>query len=119
MQRLIAMQSNFPPDKNGKYTRAQAPFFAWTMTIQELQAEYLDFLKQFQEDVGKFNDETFLSVQIKVYVIFYKYYLQGQQPKPSDFGDMFHLHPMPYCKLVMVERNMCEVLNQLKKTAAF
>jgi len=118
MQRLIALQSNFPPDKNGKYTRGQAPLFAWTMTIQELQAEYLSFLKQFQEDASKFNDETFLSIQINAYVTFYKYYLQGQQPKPSDFGDMFHLHAMPYCKLVVVERNICEVLNQVKKNSS-
>lgn len=117
MQRLIALQSNFPPDKNGKYTRAQAPFFAWTMTIQELQAEYLSFLQQFQEDVSQFNDESFLSVQIKAYAIFYKYYLTGREPQPTDFGDMFHLHAMPYCKLVVVERNMCEILNQVKRNS--
>lgn len=117
MQRLIALQSNFPPDKNGKYTRAQAKDFAWIMTIQELRAEYLNFLKQFQEDVSPFNAETFLSVQIKAYAIFYKYYLTGREPQPTDFGDLFHLHAMPYCKLVVVERNMCEILNQVKRNS--
>lgn len=118
MQRLIDLQPNFPPDKSGKYTRVQAPFFAWTMTIQELRADYLNFLDQFKEDVSQFNAETFLSVQIKAYAIFYKYYLTGRQPLASDFGDMFHLHAMPYCKLVVVERNMCEILNQVKRNSS-
>lgn len=46
---------------------------------------------------------------------FYKYYLAGQEPKASDFGDMFHLYDIPYCKLAIMERNMCDILNQIKK----
>ena len=47
--------------------------------------------------------------------VFYKYYLSGGTPQDSDFGDMFHLHAMPYSKLVIVERNMCAMLNQIKR----
>lgn len=117
MQRLFSLKSNFPPSKTGKYTREQAADFAWIITIQQLRDKYLNFLEQFKNDVGEFHADVFLSVQIFGYVTFYKYYLTEQQPKQSDFGDMFHLHAMPYCKLVIVERNMCEVLNQIKKNS--
>jgi hypothetical protein len=87
------------------------------LTIQQLSDEHLNFLQEFKDDVSKFNAKVFLSLQILGYVIFYKYYLTEQKPKLSDYGDIFHLQAMPYCKLVVVERNMCEVLNQIKRNS--
>lgn len=118
-QKLVSLKSNFPPSKTGKYTREQAPDFAWVLIIQQLRDKYYDFLQQFENDVGNFNADVFLSAQIFGYVTFYKYYLTGLEPtKASDFGDMFHLNSMPYCKLVVVERNMCEILNQIKMNSS-
>lgn len=119
MQNLTSLKPNFPPGKSGKYTRAQAPFFANVLTFQELVSEYSSFLQQFKDNYNSINFEVFLSIRIKDFVTFYKYYLTGLEPtKASDFGDMFHLHAMPYCKLVVVERNMCEILNQIKMNSS-
>jgi hypothetical protein len=119
IQKITSLKSNFPPGKTGKYDKSQAWLFAWTLTIQKLQADYLDFLELFKNNVKGFNAETFLSSQIAAYVIFYKYYLTGQSPsRSSDFGDMFQLRAMPYCELVVVERNMCEILNQIQKNTS-
>lgn len=115
MQKLIDLKPNFPPSKTGKYTAAQAKEFAWIMTIQQLSGTHLEFLRRFQHDVASLNADAFPSAQIMGYAMFYKYYLAGRTPRDSDFGDMFHLHAMPYCKLVVVERNMCEVLRQVKR----
>ena len=35
--------------------------------------------------------------------------------KASDFGDMFDLYDIPYCKLAIMERNMCGILKQIQK----
>ncbi len=59
--------------------------------------------------------EGYPSVSVDEPLIFYKYYIGKQQPKPSDFGDMFQLYDLPYCKLVIIEKNMCEFLRQIKK----
>lgn len=119
MQNIDGLKANFPPGRNGKYDKSQAWLFAWTLTIQELQADHLDFLEFFKTNVESFNAETFLSSQIAAYVVFYKYYLTGQSPKrSSDFGDMFQLRAMPYCDLVVVERNMCEILSQIQKNTS-
>ena len=115
IQRLSDLKSNFPSSKSGKYTADQASFFAWTLTIQQLSESHLYFLDQFKTDVSKLKTEVLLSAQIMGLAVFYKYYLSGNTPQDSDFGDMFHLHAMPYCKLVIVERNMCEMLNQIKR----
>ena len=31
-----------------------------------------------------------------------------------DFGNLFHLFYFPYCKLIILERHMCSILNQIK-----
>lgn len=40
---LQDLKSNFPPDRNGKYTREQAPFFPKIMTIQQLTGVHNEF----------------------------------------------------------------------------
>jgi len=115
MQRLDDLKPNFPASKSGKYIPAQAYDFAWILTIQQLAGSHPDFMQRFQNGVANFKAEIFLSAQIMGYAVFYNYYLAGRTPQGSDFGDMFHLHAMPYCKLVVVERNMCDVLNQVKR----
>lgn len=115
MQQLNDLKPNFPPTKSGNYTSDQAYFFAWTLTIQQLSASHRHFLEQFKTDASKLKTEVLLSAQIMGLVVFYKYYLSGQTPQESDFGDMFHLHAIPYCKLAVVERNMCGFLSQIKR----
>jgi hypothetical protein len=115
MKRLQDLKPNFPPKQSGKYSQDQADLFAWTITIQELSFGYLDFLAQFKDKVANLETDAFPSIKLMGYVIFYKYYLVGQQPKDSDFGDMFHLYDIPYSKLAIMERNMCGILNQIKK----
>ena len=115
MQQLSELKSNFPPLKSGKYTVEQASIFAWTLTIQQISGSHRQFLEKFKNDVSQLKTEVLVSAQIMGLAVFYKYYLSNRTPHDSDFGDMFHLHAMPYCKLIIVERNMCEMLNQIKR----
>jgi len=115
MQRLEDLKANFPTAKTGSHRADQADLFAWCLTIQQLSGSHPEFMRRFENDVANFKADVFLSAQIMGYAMFYKYYLAGRTPQDSDFGDVFHLHAMPYCKLVVVERNMCEVLKQVKR----
>ena len=115
MQRLEDLKSSFPPSRTGRHRAEQADLFAWCLTVQQLSGSHAEFMRRFEKDVANFKADLFLSAQIMGYALFYKYYLAGRTPQDSDFGDMFHLHAMPYCKLVVIERNMCEVLRQVKR----
>ena len=60
-------------------------------------------------------DEVFRSIQLFAYFVYYQYYLDNRVPKEiSDFGDLFHLFYIPYCKMVIIERDMCNILNKIK-----
>lgn len=110
------LKSNFPPSAGGEYTREQASAFAWTQTIQWLAKNHRTFLEQFQSNVAGFNDKTFKSVRLFGLVIFYKYYLGRRDPRRmSDFGDLAHLFAIPYCAVAIMERDLANVLQQIRR----
>jgi hypothetical protein len=110
------LKPNFEPKQPGKYTRDQAKYFAQVITLQQLVGVHDNFLQKFRGKAETIEFDVFLSAQIISYVIFFKYYLAGHKPKPpNDFGDAFHLHNLPYCKLAVMERTMGEVLIQVKR----
>jgi hypothetical protein len=110
-----SVKSNFPPSKSGNYTREQASEFAIFIVMQWLADTHRVFLASFKERPSDLHTEVFLSVRLFALVNFYKYYLGRREPtKLSDFGDEFHLFYLPYCKLAIMERDLCNVLNQVK-----
>lgn len=112
------VKPNFPPTKSGEYIKGQASDFANKITFQWLLANHIEFLEDFEYRFEKLNLKIFLSIRTFAYTIFYKYYLQNREPyKPSDFGDLFHVFYIPYCKLAIIEKDLCDVLNQIKNNS--
>lgn len=115
-ERHTQLKKNFPPSKTGSYTREQADEFTFAMICQWLVTDHRDFLGAMQQDIQGFHPEVFLSIRLYAQVLFYKYYLGRREPKKlSDFGDTGHLFYIPYCKLAVMERDLCNVLNQIKR----
>lgn len=111
------LKPNFPPAKSGKYVRSQAGEFADGLVLQWLTDDHRQFLEAIQQDLTKFNASVFQSIRLYAYVLFYKYYLAGREPtRRSDFGDLFHLFPIPYCEIVVMDRDLANVLGQIKNT---
>ena len=108
------LKAKFPPSKSGKYTKEQAPEFVWNHTVQWLLSQHTSFMKQFTDKINDFKAKVFKSIQLRSYVLFYKYYLGGRTPKLSDFGDLFHLDYIPYCEMAILEKDLGETLRQIK-----
>jgi len=113
-ERLNQLKSNFPPPKSGKYIKEQAKEFAWIQTFQWVLSQHPTFMVKFQDNFTVFNSEVFLSEQLLAYVQFYKYLLRGRNTTLKDFGDLFYLAIIPYCKMAIIERYLCEILKQIK-----
>jgi hypothetical protein len=107
---------NFTPSNSGQYTRQQATEFAAVIVMQWLAQTHRQFLRAFENRAQDLHTEVFLSVRLLALVNFYKYHLGRRDPaKLSDFGDEFHLAYIPYCQLAIMERDLCDVLNQIKR----
>lgn len=108
-------KSNFPNAKTGKFEKYQAKMFADIMLYEALASLHRKFFLSFKkEDINTLKTSNFQGVQLRAMAIFYKYYLQNRQPKnTSDLGDFSHLYYLPYCKLVILEKDLCNILNQI------
>lgn len=113
--RIVELMPNFPPKDDIKYHEDQADDFVWAYVLQLLAETHPAFLNQFRDDATAFAFEPFRFLSLRGYVIFYKYYLHRKKSVPSDFGDLFHLDTIPYCDVAIVERDLCNVLNHIKK----
>jgi hypothetical protein len=114
-QYLESVRSNFPQSNRGKYNIEQAEIFAWMVTAHWLQASHPDFMKKLNVKRRLLKTEAFPSIQLFAYYVYYKCYLDSRQPKAlSDFGDLFHIFYFPCCKLIVLERDMCNILNKIK-----
>lgn len=112
---LARVKANYPPSKSGRYERSQAEEYASFITIQWLASTHYAFMRSFRENVEKLNTDVFLSIRLFALVTFYKYYMGQRQPKRSDFGDTFHLSCIPYCRMAIMERDLCNTLQQIKR----
>jgi hypothetical protein len=113
--RHTQLKDNFPPSRSGEYARRQSDEFADIQVMQWLVEEHRDFLEAMRADISFFHPEVFLSIRLYAHVLFYKYYLGNREPKRlSDFGDLGHLFYIPYCELAVMERDLCNILNQIK-----
>jgi hypothetical protein len=114
-QHLESVKSNFLPSSHGKYNKGQAEMFAWLITVEWLRKSHPDFMKKLIDNKRLLKAEAFPSIQLFAYYVYYRYYLDNRQPSVlSDFGDLFHLFYFPYCKLIILERHMCSILNKIK-----
>ena len=114
--RHAQLKQNFPPSKSGKYVRGQSDQFADIQVMQWLVYDHRDFLEKMQADISQFHPEVFLSIRLYAYVLFYKYYLGKRELKKlSDFGDLGHLFYIPYYELAVMERDLCNILKQIKQ----
>lgn len=114
--RHAELKSNFPPSKSGKYVRRQSDEFADIEVMQWLATCNRQFLEEVCTEINSFHPKVFLSVRLYSHVIFYKYYLGNRNPKKmSDFGDLGHMFYVPYCELAVMERDLCNILTQIKR----
>lgn len=106
------LKGNFSASKSGKYETHQADEFADLLTIQFLANMYPSIIQSNQVS----DLTTFKSIRLFALVIFYKYYIGKRNPKKlSDFGDLFHLYALPYCEVVVLERDLTEILRQIQR----
>ncbi len=109
------LKGNFKPKRGNKFTVNDAKIFTSLNVRQQIGSYKHNFLLPYKNDFSRFNISPFKSIKLYAEFIFYKYYLGNREPKElSDFGDLAHLHAIPYCEYAIIEKDNCEILNQIK-----
>jgi hypothetical protein len=113
---FLDLKDNFPPSSSGKYTKEQAKEFSDFIVIQWLSQSHPRFMTEFKENISLLNLDIFKTIKMFAFVIFYKYYIGNRNPvKKSDYGDLFHLLYIPYCNMAIMEKDICDTFNKIKR----
>lgn len=113
-ERVQELKANYPPGPTGRYTKDQAEEFTAVLTYEKLASFDSEFFTSFSQRVEELRTEVFQSVMIRGLVTFYKYYLDQRKPNPrSDLGDLMHLYAIPYCRIAIFERDLCDTLQKI------
>ncbi len=115
---LEELKENFPPLHGESYTVEDASKFAFATSMDYFARQFPEFFKSKMNYFRKWSYtglSSIFSLRLRSLFIFFKYYLHDQSPKRSDFMDYAHVSYSPYCDVFVTERNVCNVLNHIKK----
>jgi len=116
--KLDEYKTNFPPLHGDDYTIEDSSAFAWAVSLDFLSREFPFFLKSqigFIRNNSREILKSLKSLWLRCELIFFKYYLHGQDPKISDFIDYAHACYAPYCNVFVTEKNLSNVLKHIKR----
>ena len=114
--KLTSVMKGYPTSSSGKYSRDQAYDFSKLIVMKWLSGEHPRFILPHLKKKNEFKPEGIQSIQLFANYVFYKYYNGRRTPKKlSEFGDLFHLFYLPFCKQAVLERDMCSILLNIQK----
>jgi hypothetical protein len=84
------------------------------VVIGELRKVNQEFVKSFRENPNSLDVKHFCGVYVSAAYVYYRYILKGITPEPSDVGDIHQIFYFPYCREIVIEKSMSNILYQLK-----
>lgn len=84
------------------------------VVIGELEKVDRNFVKTFRASPSSLDVKYFRGVYLSAAYIYYRYIFRGINPGPSDIGDIHQVVYFPYCREIVIEKSMSNILFQLK-----
>ena len=124
--RIHTTLENFDPIVDPeRYTEADAPYFAFQLILlQILCKDHPAFAEQVLQEMKRSSRTPFhmlsrlTGLWTSTLAQYYRYYLFGRTPSGNDYGDLIQVIPIPYCRYAIVENDLHDELNRLKRTEA-
>lgn len=107
-------RDNFVVDFTRSITK-QADTYAFANTIDKLVRHYPNTARRIITKDEPVQVDVLKSFQIRGYVVFYKYYVNEEDPDTHDHADLFHISYLPYCKFAIIEQKMCAIVNRIQQ----
>lgn len=122
LKRIRDTYENFEPVVSEDYTEEDAPYYAFQQIyLQFLCTEWPECARAVHQEMRPVSeaDPTVLS-RLRGFwpfslVQFYRYYLHDTRPHGNDYGDFLQVVPIAYCRLAVVENDLCNELNHMRR----
>jgi hypothetical protein len=123
VKRIIETRDNFQPIVHpGRYTEADAPYYDFQLSwLQTLCQDWPECAARIKDELGT-PPKTPPSLPLQFRGLwlfalsqFYRYYLHQRKPAGNDYGDLIQAASIPYCRFVVVEKDLSEDLLHIKR----
>ena len=118
LEGMLSLVENHPP-KNGKYSKRTIIDFIWMASAQQIGMRVPSFAKKILDNEKPIEINSFPSVKMMTYTVFYKFYPDNRKPLESDVFDILITPASPYVDVVLTEKHLAEIFRKTKKLDNF
>jgi hypothetical protein len=115
---ILNLVKNYPP-RSSKYTADEIRFFVEIAGFQQIAYRAFKFTQRLVKEGETVIVDSFPSIKITVFTVFYKFYTDKRRPQESDSFDIIISSTLPYVDTVITEKHQAEVLKKIKQQDKF
>ncbi|MFA5837003.1 MAG: hypothetical protein WC837_08625 [Bellilinea sp.] len=110
---ILSLVKNYPP-KNKKYTPQEIRSFIEIAGFQQVAYRAYNFAQQVVKEGKPAMVDSFPSIKMTAFTVFYKFYTDERRPQESDPFDIIISSVLPYVDTVITEKHQADVLKKIK-----
>jgi hypothetical protein len=115
---ILSLVKNYPP-KGKKFTPKEIRFFIEIAGFQQIAFRAYNFSQQIVKEGKYVMVDSFPSIKMSTFTVFYKFYTDQRRPLESDAFDIIITSVLPYVDAVVTEKHQAEVLKKIKQQDKF
>lgn len=118
LEGILNLVKNYPP-KGKKYTAKEIRSFIEIAGFQQIAYRAYKFAQQAVEEGTPVMVDSFPSIKMTAFTVFYKFYTDERRPQESDAFDIIISSAFPYVDTVITEKHQADILKKVKRQDKF
>ena len=115
---ILSLVKNYPP-KGKKFTPKEIRSFIETAGFQQIAFRAYNFAHQMVKEGKPIMVDSFPSIKMTAFTVFYKFYIDQRRPLESDSFDIIISSVLPYVDAVVTEKHQGDVLKKIQQQDKF
>lgn len=118
LEGILSLVKNYPP-KGKKYTAKEIREFIEAAGFQQIAIRALDFAQKIVQQGESVMVDSFPSIKMTGFVVFYKFYSDQRRPIESDTFDIIIASVLPYVDTVITEKHQADIFKKILQQDKF
>jgi len=118
LEGILSLVKNYPP-KGKKYAAKEIRSFIEIAGFQQIAYRAYNFAQQMVKEGKPVMVDSFPSIKMTAFTVFYKFYTDERRPQESDPFDIIISSVLPYVDTVVTEKHQADVIKKIKQQDRF
>lgn len=118
LEGILSLVKNYPSESE-KFTPQEIRSFIEIAGFQQIALRASNFAQQIVKEGRPVIVDSFPSIKMTAFTVFYKFYTDQRRPSESDAFDIIISSVLPYVDAVVTEKHQADVLKKIKQQDRF